>query len=580
MMAFVIEGLLSVPSEAYTSQRVLSGSSLFRDKIQGSSSQTMSMNEKYAILIALLLISVSLSGCLGDDSEERIDQLEVEALSYRDTIDSLNQTVDVLEVNIAQLNATIDSLNGQISDLEGQILQYISEIASLNEQNASMGAEIEQMSLAIIALNASKSKLETEVVELETARSSLAAQVSSLESAKAALEAEVASLTATNQELTATNENAADEISDLRALATSLNSTISGLLETIQELEENPPPSVNWSSTLDIILDRGVLKCGVKDNQYGMGYLDDDTGERSGLDISYCRAIAAAIGLDPDYDIDYIQAGGANRFDLLSDGSIDVLIRTTTWTTSRDADLDSDFGAINFYDGQGIMVNRDEFPNADSALDLDGASICVAIGSTSAGNIEDYFVENDMEYQAVNSWNDGPDFANELCDAVTGDMSSLVSMKWQFEQDGSVDFEMAIMPEVLSKEPLASVTRDYDSEWNEVVSWVWYGMVTAEEFGITSQNYQSADTSNPSIDRLLNDNLGLGTELNPLDNTWMQSVLSYVGNYGEAYDDAFCDGNYDGYSGSESMSACLMPRSGTLNALESEGGLQYAPPMR
>ena len=159
-------------------------------------------------------------------------------------------------------------------------------------------------------------------------------------------------------------------------------------------------------------------------------------------------------------------------------------------------------------------------------------------------------------------------------------MSSLVSMKWGMEQDGSADFEMAIMPEIISKEPLASATSDYDSEWNEVVSWVWFGMVTAEELGVTSQNYQSADTSVPAIDRLLNENLGLGTDDNPLANTWMRSVMAAVGNYGEAYDDAFCDGTYDGVGGSAEMTGCLMPRSGTLNALESEGGVQYAPPMR
>ena len=140
--------------------------------------------------------------------------------------------------------------------------------------------------------------------------------------------------------------------------------------------------------------------------------------------------------------------------------------------------------------------------------------------------------------------------------------------------------QMAIMPEVISKEPLASVTRDYDTEWNEIISWVWYGMVTAEELGITSTNYMNADTSNPSVDRLLNQNLGLGTQSNPLPANWMQSVLGAVGNYGEIYDNAFCDGTYDGYSGSNSMTNCLMSRSGTLNALVSEGGLQYAPPMR
>ena len=333
-------------------------------------------------------------------------------------------------------------------------------------------------------------------------------------------------------------------------------------------------------STLDTIMDRGYMNCGVKTSQYGMGYQDSSTGAYSGLDIEYCRAIAAAIGLNPDEDVYYVLASGSNRFELLANGDIDVLIRTTTWTTGRDAGLNAEFGGINFYDGQGIIVNTDNFPNAETALDLEGASICVAVGSTSAGNIADFFNENGMNYTAVNSWNDGPDFADELCDAVTGDMSSLVSMKWEMEVNGYADFGMTIMPELISKEPLASVTRDYDSEWNEIVSWVWYGMITAEEMGISSQNYQSADTSVPSIDRLLNQNLGLGTNANPLPHDWMQLVLNAVGNYGEAYDRAFCDGTYDGVSGSDAMTGCLISRSGTYNALVSEGGLQYAPSMR
>ena len=531
------------------------------------------MNEKYIILIALLLCSVTITGCVGNDGEERIDQLETEAIEYQEVVASLNQTLGMLEEDLDLLNASIETLNSRIVELDGEILQHISKIAQLNEQNESNIGEISQLSVLVAALNESKSRLESEVVELETARSSLASQVSSLESAKSSLESQVSSLTSAN-------EAAAAEISELESLTATLNSTISDLLETIEELQESPPPEVNWSSTLDLVMERGTLKCGVKESQYGMGHLDSTTGVRSGLDIDYCRAIAAAIGLDANYDIEYVLAGGANRFELLADGSIDVLIRTTTWTTSRDADMNVDFGAINFYDGQGIIVNLDEFPNAESALDLDGASICVAVGSTSAGNIADYFEENGMGYTAVNSWNDGPDFANEQCDAVTGDMSSLVSMKWEIETNGDADFEMAIMPEIISKEPLASATRDYDSEWNEVVSWVWYGMVTAEELGVSSQNYQSADTSVPAIDRLLNENLGLGTDENPLSNTWMQEVLEAVGNYGEAYDNSLCDGTYDGVSGSGGMTGCLMPRSGTLNALQSEGGLQYAPPMR
>jgi general L-amino acid transport system substrate-binding protein len=252
-----------------------------------------------------------------------------------------------------------------------------------------------------------------------------------------------------------------------------------------------------------------------------------------------------------------------------------VLIRTTTWTTSRDADLGADYAGINFYDGQGILVNTDAYDETPtSALDLDGANICVGIGTTTEGNIADYFAANGMDYTAVNTanWGDAMNsFESGECDAMTGDMSGLVANKWSLDTNAVPN--SAIMPELLSKEPLAAATRDYDSDWNEIVSWVWWGMITAEEFGITSENYMNADMSNPFIDRLLNQNLGLGTTQNPLSATWMQDVLESVGNYGEAYDRSFCDG--DG-----THSNCLIDRAGTMNALASEGGLQYAPPMR
>ena len=327
------------------------------------------------------------------------------------------------------------------------------------------------------------------------------------------------------------------------------------------------------ASTLDVILDRGEMWCGVKDSQFGMGYLNAD-GTYSGLDIEYCKAVAAAIGLNPETDVVYKLATGSNRFDLLASGEIDVLIRTTTWTTSRDADLNADFAGMNFFDGQGILVNTDAFPDATSALDLNGASICVGIGTTTEGNIADYFAVNGMTYTAVNSENAGAakaSFEAGECSAWTGDMSAMVAQKWGL--DTTAVPNSAIMPELLTKEPLAAATRDYDSDWNEIVSWVWWGMITAEEFGITSENYMNADTSNPFIDRLLNQNLGLGTDLNPLSGTWMQDVLGAVGNYGEAYDRSFCDG--DG-----THSNCLIDRAGTMNALVSQGGLQYAPPMR
>jgi general L-amino acid transport system substrate-binding protein len=524
-----------------------------------------------------MLISVSLGGCTGED-EAKIEELEINIQDNQSMMNELNLTVEELQGNVEQLNLTIIGFEAEIITLLLQISEYESSINSLNNQNETNLGLINQLSLNISNLELIIIELGVEIISLQDAKSVLEVQIGILENTKSELENQLSSLSSTNQnlntenqDLNIANQDLALEILQLQDFAETLNNTVSELLNIISIIE---------NSTLDIIIDRGYMKCGVKQGQYGMADINPDTGERFGLDISYCKAIAAAIGLNPENDIEYIDSGGSNRFELLANGSLDVLIRTTTWTATRDADLNADFGAINFFDGQGILVNTDEFPDASSALDLDGASICVAIGSTSAGNIADYFEENNMSYQPVNTWQETSDFVNQNCDAVTGDMSALVAAKWDIEQNGAADFEMVIMPELLSKEPLASVTRDYDTEWNEIVSWVWYGMITAEELGITSDNYQEADTNKPTIDRLLNENLGLGTENNPLSATWMQSVLEEVGNYGEVYDGAFCDGSYDGYSGSDSMSGCLISRSGTLNALVSEGGLQYSPPMR
>ena len=328
-------------------------------------------------------------------------------------------------------------------------------------------------------------------------------------------------------------------------------------------------------STLDAIIAAGSMKCGVKTSQFAMGYLDEN-GVRSGLDIEYCRALAAAIGLNPDTQIEYVLATGSNRFALLASGDIDVLIRTTTWTTSRDADLNADFAGINFFDGQGMLVNLDAHPGATSIMQLDGATVCVGIGTTTEGNLADYFTVNSLSYTAVNSADADTakaSFINEECTAWTGDMSAMVAQKYGLEQGSGQSFTMGIMSELMSKEPLAAATRDNDDDWNDVVAWVWYGMLTAEELGIDSTNYAAANLSDPSLNRLLNSTLGLGTEANPLSPTWMQDVLATTGNYYEAYDRSFCDGL-------GTMSNCLIDRAGTYNAPHWEGGLQYAPPMR
>jgi len=345
-------------------------------------------------------------------------------------------------------------------------------------------------------------------------------------------------------------------------------------------------------STLDTIIDRGSMKCGVKESQYGMGYLDAGTGVRSGLDISYCRAVAAALGLNPDTDVEYIPASGSDRFDKLASGTIDVLIRTTTWTTSRDADLNADFAGMNFFDGQGILVREDVFPAADagnSAGGLDGANICVGIGTTTEGNMVDWFSSRNIAFTSVpvaDAAEATAKFIDGSCDAFTGDMSAMVAKKWQLDGDDSMGgVDIWIASELMSKEPLGAATRDMDSDFKDVVAWVWYGMVTAEEMGVTAANAADSaaaacDGSDPGMCRLLTENLGLGTAANPLAGDWMQAVLATAGNYGEAYDDAFCDGTYDGVSGSAAMTGCLISRVGTLNALVSEGGIQYAPAMR
>jgi len=343
-------------------------------------------------------------------------------------------------------------------------------------------------------------------------------------------------------------------------------------------------------STLDTIIDRGSMKCGVKESQYGMGYLDAGTGVRSGLDISYCRAVAAALGLNPDTDVEYIPASGSDRFDKLASGTIDVLIRTTTWTTSRDADLNADFAGMNFFDGQGILVRADAYEYGTGSADqLAGANICVGIGTTTEGNMVDWFSSRGISFTSVpvaDAAEATAKFIDGSCDAFTGDMSAMVAKKWQLDGDGSMGgVDIWIAQELMSKEPLGAATRDMDSDFKDVVAWVWYGMVTAEEMGVTAANAAemataACDGSDPGMCRLLTENLGLGTAANPLAGDWMQAVLATAGNYGEAYDDAFCDGTYDGVSGSDAMTGCLISRSGTLNALVSEGGIQYAPAMR
>ena len=322
--------------------------------------------------------------------------------------------------------------------------------------------------------------------------------------------------------------------------------------------------------TLQTVIDRDELKCGVKDSQPGFGFLEPD-GSFSGFDVEFCKAVAAAVLGDPD-KVEYVPATAANRFELLESGEIDVLIRTTTWTASRDVGLHSAFTVTTFYDGQGILVRSDA--GFGSLADLEGATVCVTTGTTTEGNLDDAMRAAGVSYSPLALEGDDQNraaFIEGRCDAWTADKSNLAGQRATFpESDGGPD-AVVVLPQTFSKEPLGPVTRDNDSEWFDVVNWVVIGMITADELGVTSSNYESmaSDPPNANVARLLGvgfdggeaTDFGLGLDLD-----FMQNVLAAVGNYDEAYN--------------RTVGAIGLERAGSPNASWLDGGVIYAPPMR
>ena len=327
---------------------------------------------------------------------------------------------------------------------------------------------------------------------------------------------------------------------------------------------------VRSGSTLDDVLARGELKCGVKDSQPGFGFLEPD-GSFSGFDIEICRAVAAAV-LGDAGKVQYVPATAANRFELLASREVDVLIRTTTWTASRDADLNGAFAVTTFYDGQGILVRVAD--GVRSIGDLEGATVCVTTGTTTEGNLEDAMKAAGVSYTPLGLDGDDPNraaFIEGRCDAWTADRSNLVRQRAAYPEDEGGPSAVALLPQTFSKEPLGPVTRDNDSEWFDVVNWVVIGMINADELGVTSANVAAlaADPPTARIARLLGASYEGGAPVNfglgiPAD--FMQRVLSQVGNYDEAY--------------ARTLGALGLPRAGTLNDSWLRGGILYASPMR
>jgi general L-amino acid transport system substrate-binding protein len=316
------------------------------------------------------------------------------------------------------------------------------------------------------------------------------------------------------------------------------------------------------ASTLDAVKARGILNCGSGTGLAGFG-LPDAQGNWNGLDVDMCRAVSAAVFNDAT-KIKFVSLSAKDRFTALQSGEVDVLSRNTTWTLSRDTSLGMNFAGVNYYDGQGFMVRKGA--KIASALELNGASVCVQQGTTTELNLADYFRANKLQLKAVTfATNDETVKAYEggRCDAFTTDASGLYSERLRMAKSD----DHMVLPEIISKEPLGPSVRHGDDQWLDIVKWTHYAMVTAEELGVTKANVdEQLKSTNPDVRRLLGTEGKHGEALG-LTNAWGYQIIKLVGNYGEVFEKNVGTGSQ-------------LKISRGQNNLWTKGGLQYAPPIR
>ncbi len=312
--------------------------------------------------------------------------------------------------------------------------------------------------------------------------------------------------------------------------------------------------------TFDVVKSRGTLVCGVNPGVAGFS-APDSQGRWSGIDVDYCRAIAAAIFGDAT-KVRYVPLTAQARFTALQSGEVDVLIRNTTWTLSRDTSLGLDFTGINFYDGQGFMVRKTL--GVKSAKELNGATVCVQPGTTTEQNLTDWFRANRLQFTPVvieRIEEVTAAYLSGRCDSLTTDISGLASIR---ASQGARAEDHVILPEVISKEPLAAAVRQGDARWSDLVRWTFFAMLGAEELGITSANVDSRlNDPNPEVQRMLGKTGDLGKMLGVPDN-WAYNIIKQVGNYGESFE--------------RNLGPLGIARG--PNELWTKGGLQYSPPFR
>jgi general L-amino acid transport system substrate-binding protein len=320
--------------------------------------------------------------------------------------------------------------------------------------------------------------------------------------------------------------------------------------------------SVALADTLADVKARGFVQSGVTEGVPGFSQ-PDANNNWTGIDVDYCRALAAAIFNDPTA-VRFTPTTSSDRFTVLGSGEIDLLARTTTWTMTRDTTLGLMFVNTIFYDGQGFVVRKAD--GITSALGLSGAAVCIEAGTTTELNAADFFSSNGLEYnpvtftgqdEVIKAYEDG------RCDVLTSDSSQLAGNITEF----AVPEDHMLLPEIISKEPLASVVRQGDDTWFEINRWVFFALLEAEEQGVTQANVdEMLGSDNPTIRRLLGVEGDFGTPLG-LTKDWAYQAIKGVGNYGEIFERNVGMG-----------SPLKLPRG--LNALWTDGGLQYAPPIR
>jgi general L-amino acid transport system substrate-binding protein len=317
------------------------------------------------------------------------------------------------------------------------------------------------------------------------------------------------------------------------------------------------------AATLDDVKNAGVLRCGVNTGLPGFGF-QDDQGEWQGLDVDYCKAVAAAVFEGDATKVQYMPLSAVQRFPALQNREVDMLARNTTWTMNRDTALGLNFVGVNYYDGQGFMVRRDL--NVTSALQLSGATVCVQSGTTTELNLTDYFRANNMEFNPVviESQSDvNSAYEQGRCDVLTTDASGLYASRLELSNPD----EHVVLPEIISKEPLGPVVRQGDDQWFSIIKWVHFGLLNAEELGVTQENVEDmVNSENPDIRRLLGQDGTFGQDIG-LTNDWVVHAIKAVGNYGEIFDR------------NVGPDTPLKIQRGQ-NALWTKGGLQYAPPVR